>query len=99
MESKPVYFLAEISVHNPDLYNQYIQKAQPIVLKNGGRYLIRGGTTTSFSGDWNPPRLLLIEFPSLEHLHNCFNSKEYREIKILREKSAQTRAIIAEGYC
>ncbi len=94
----PVYVLIEIEIHDRDTYYQYIEKARPIVERYGGNYLIRGGQITPLFGDWNPERIILIEFSSHEDIERCFNSKEYLKIKELREKSTNTRSIILEGY-
>jgi uncharacterized protein (DUF1330 family) len=93
----PAYFIAEIQVLDPSLYARYVERVPDIVKKYGGRYLVRGGQATSFSGDWNPQRLILIEFADRGQLERCFSSPEYREIAPFRERSTVTRAIIVEG--
>lgn len=94
----PTYVLIEIEIHDRNPYFQYIEKARPIIESYGGHYLIRGGKITPLFGDWNPERIILIEFPSHENVERCFNSKEYLEIAKLRENSTNTRSIIIEGY-
>ena len=49
-------------------------------------------------GDWQPERIVLIEFESIEQVQEFFASPEYLAIVPLREQSATTRAIIVEGY-
>ena len=92
------YVLIEIEIHDRNMYFQYIEKARPIVESYGGHYVIRGGKITPLFGDWNPERIILIEFPSHENVERCFSSKEYLEIAKLRENSTKTRSIILEGY-
>jgi len=36
-----VYFIVEISVKNQDMYNEYINKVEPIIKKYKGNYLAR----------------------------------------------------------
>jgi len=91
------YFLADIEVKDEKMYTVYTDKAPEIIKKYGGIYLIKGGEATTVSGNWNPKRVILIEFPSREALDECFNSAEYREIAPLREKSTTSKAIIVEG--
>jgi len=92
------YVLIDIAVHDRAQYLQYIEKARPIVESYGGRYVIRGGEIKPLFGDWDPERIILIEFPSHANVERCFHSKEYLEIKHLRENSATTQAVILEGY-
>lgn len=78
-------------------YAQYIEKVRPIVEKHGGRYLTRGGKITPVAGDWKPERIILIEFPSADHVKQWWNSPEYKAIAGLRENSTTAQAVIVEG--
>ncbi|NYT03091.1 MAG: DUF1330 domain-containing protein, partial [Candidatus Methanofastidiosa archaeon] len=40
---------------------------------------------------------VIIEFESKDKFENWWNSKEYREIAILRERSAKVNAIVIQG--
>ncbi|MEQ8174995.1 MAG: DUF1330 domain-containing protein [Syntrophomonadaceae bacterium] len=94
----PVYLLIEIEIHNKDIYFEYIERARPLVERYGGHYLIRGGNAAPLFGEWKPERIILIQFPSREDVDRCFSSKEYLEIKPLRDNSTSTRAIILDGF-
>jgi uncharacterized protein (DUF1330 family) len=50
-----------------------------------------------FEGGWDPERIVVIVFDSMETWEGCFKSAEYRKIAPLREKSAETRALVVEG--
>ncbi len=93
----PVYMIIEIEIKNNQLYSKYVEKVPKVIEKYGGRYLIRGGKVTSLFGNWNPERIILIEFESVEMVQNCFKSSEYLELAPLREQSTITKAIIVEG--
>ncbi len=96
----PVYVIIDISVRTQAAkadYAQYVEKVRPIVEKYGGRYLARGGKITPVVGDWNPERVILIKFPSSDHVKQWWNSPEYKAIMSLRENSTTARAIIVEG--
>ncbi len=92
------YLILELVIMNKEIYAQYIEKAPAIIKKFGGRYLVRGGKVTLFSGNWNPERIVVIEFATMEQLQRCFNSSEYRKIAPLREQSTISKAIVVEGY-
>jgi uncharacterized protein (DUF1330 family) len=49
------------------------------------------------AGNWNPERVILIEFDSLERVQACFRSPEYLQLAPLRERSTMSRAIVVEG--
>ncbi|WP_281085491.1 DUF1330 domain-containing protein [Methanosarcina acetivorans] len=81
-----------------ELYAGYVEKVPEIIKKHGGRYLIRGGEVISMFGNWDPERIILIEFETLEKLRNCFNSEKYLEIAPSRENSTITESIVVNGY-
>lgn len=92
-----VYLIIDIEPKDRGLYAQYVQKVPPIIEKYGGRYLARGGKVTPLMGDWNPQRIILIEFDDIEQIQKCFHSPEYLEIAPLRERSTISRSIAVEG--
>jgi len=92
-----VYMIVEITVKNSELYSRYVAQVPQVVDKYGGRYLIRGGRATPLSGNWNPERIILLEFETVEQLRKCFESREYLEIAPLREQSTTSKSIVVEG--
>ncbi len=95
-----VYVIIDIAVRdqaaNAD-YARYVERVRPIVERYGGRYLARGGNVTTIAGDWRPERIILVEFPSSDHVKQWWDSPEYKAIAGLREQSTEARAIIVEG--
>ena len=94
----PGYFLLEIEVKDQAAYAEYLKVAPATVKQYGGKYLIRGGAVTPVEGGWNPKRLVLLEFPSVDHVKKWLNSPEYRQVAPIREHSTHSRAVIVEGY-
>lgn len=90
----PSFFLAEIEVHDPKMYKAYVSEASEIVQNYGGEYIFRSESIIPVSGNWAPHRLILIRFNSETDMLNCFASKEYLQIKHLREQSTTSRAVI-----
>jgi uncharacterized protein (DUF1330 family) len=91
------YVIVEIEVLDPSRYERYKQLAGPSVAAYGGKYIVRGGATSVLEGDWQPKRIVVLEFPSAEQAKAWWNSEEYKEGKALRQSIAHTRMIIAEG--
>lgn len=89
--------IIEIEVLEPALYAEYVDKVRPTVEKFGGRYLARGGKVRVLSGDWQPERIILLEFPSHERVEQWLSSPDYAPLRALRNKAARGRAIIVEG--
>ena len=93
------YFIVSVFQNNKkgqDEYDEYIELVKPIVEKYGGKYLVRSNKVTSFQKDYNPGRIVIIEWDTEEQIKSCFSSTEYREIAGKRENSVDSRAIIVE---
>ncbi len=92
-----VYMIIESKVLDADRYREYQSKVAEIVARHGGRYLSRGNRVIPLSADWNPERMILLEFPGERNIREWLASPEYRAIAPLREAGAAARAVILEG--
>jgi uncharacterized protein (DUF1330 family) len=96
-EDMAVYVIIEIKITDKGPYAEYVRKVRSIVEKYNGRYLVRGAKVIPIFGNWNPERIIVIEFPSSKDVKRWLNSQEYKEIARLREQSTITKAIMVEG--
>lgn len=91
------YVVVEIEVTDPQGYEQVKKLTPPIVAAYGGRYLARGGRTEVAHGDWQPKRLVILEFDSFEQAQAWVNSPEYSQVRVLRDQTARVNMVITEG--
>lgn len=91
------YVLVEIEVTDPVRYEAYKKMAEASIAAFGGRYLVRGGRVETLEGDWRPPRLVVLEFPSVERAREWWSSDAYRSGKELRQATARSRMILVQG--
>ena len=94
----PVYLIIDITIIDQDVYGEFVARVPAVVEQYGGRYLARSGEVSTMVGDWQPERIVLIEFETIEQVQEFFASPEYLALVPLREQSATSRAIIVEGY-
>ena len=93
----PAYVITETDVNDPDRYEHYKAAAPDTIAKYGGRYVARGGELEVFEGDWDPARLVVLEFDDLEAARRWYRSPEYEAAKRLREGAATMRMVAVEG--
>jgi uncharacterized protein (DUF1330 family) len=62
-----------------------------------GRYLARGGELAVLEGDWQPQRLVLLQFEDLQAAKRWYDSPAYREARGLREGAATLWVVAVEG--
>ena len=66
------------SISNEKKLKEYAVKAKAAVKKYKGKFLIRGGQTTTNEGE-SSPRTVIIEFSSYDKANLFYNSKEYQD--------------------
>ncbi len=93
----PAYVIADIEITDAELYKEYVKLAPAAVAQYGGRYLARGGHTEVLEGEWQPHRLVILEFESVERAKAWLNSPEYAPARALRQRSARSNLVVIEG--
>ena len=91
------YVLANVTVTNPEQYEEY-KKLSTIAMKAcGAEVCVRGGATEVLEGDWSPNRVVLLKFPSVEQARAFYDSPEYQAAKKARQGAAVMRMVLIEG--
>ena len=93
----PAYVIVEIEILDPGGYDEYKKLAGATVEKYGGKYIVRGGKTEVLEGDWQPKRIVVLQFDSIQRAKDWLNSEEYREPRKMRHRTARTNMIVTEG--
>jgi uncharacterized protein (DUF1330 family) len=93
----PAFIVVDIAIRDAATYARYKQLAPPSIAAYGGRYLVRGGTTTVLEGDWTPERFVILEFESANTARRWWESPEYAEAKALRQSCARTKMLLVDG--
>jgi uncharacterized protein (DUF1330 family) len=93
----PAYVVAQVEVLDPERFRVYQQLATASVEKFGGRFVVRGGSLLKLEGDWDPTRVVVVEFPSLERIERWYRSPEYVAAIEARKGAAVFRMIGVEG--
>ncbi len=91
------YVIADIDVTDPEGYEEYKKLAGPAVERYGGKYIARGGRVETLDGDWEPARIVLVQFDTVEQARRWWTSPEYEEAKAVRRKTATARIVVVEG--
>jgi uncharacterized protein (DUF1330 family) len=93
----PAYLIVETDIHDPEQYKQYTSAVPATIAQFGGRFVVRGGAHEVLEGDWDPTRLVMLEFEDMATLKRWFASPEYQAVKALREGAATLRVVAVEG--
>lgn len=89
------YVIVGVDVDDPDAYSTYSRDVPATVEAHGGRFLVRGGDWTTLEGEWPSSRIVVLEFPSVEHATAWHESPEYQAILPIRQQNAKTHFMVA----
>lgn len=84
------------SINDETALKNYATKAKIAVEKYKGKFLIKGGKTTTNEGDISP-RTVVIEFTSYDNANLFYNSKEYQDAHSILEGYAIRHHQTVEG--
>jgi uncharacterized protein (DUF1330 family) len=92
------YLIGDVEVLDREAYAEYVRRFDAILKKFGGRTLVVSSETEPIEGNWRPKRLVILEFPSMQHARDWHASPEYQEILPIRLNNAITHFVtLAEG--
>ena len=91
------YVIIDLDVFDIEHYLAYQQAIRPVLETAGARYLARGGAFKVYDGDYQPRRLIVLEFPSLEAVDAFYESEGYRALEPQRRACSRARIIAVEG--
>jgi uncharacterized protein (DUF1330 family) len=91
------YVIVEIEIVDPIGYEEYKKQAASTVHSHGGKYIVRGGKAEVLEGDWQPRRIVILQFDSMERAKEWLHCEEYREPRKIRHRTAKTNMILVEG--
>ena len=94
---KKAYWVGIVNVKNHDEYKKYTDIAGPALISADAKILIRGGKIKNLEGNIMN-RIVVIEFPAMEHAETFYNSDEYRKgLKYINSEVADRFLNIAEA--
>jgi uncharacterized protein (DUF1330 family) len=97
-DAPPAYVIASIDIHDLDGIRTYTERVAATHAGHGSRYLSRGGRVEVVEGAWQPPRLILIEFPSWDEARSWYFSDAYQELVRARQPYSTTDMVLVEGH-
>ncbi|HEY5849020.1 MAG TPA: DUF1330 domain-containing protein [Microlunatus sp.] len=94
----PAYIVVRVgAITDPDRYNEYRTQTRALLTHYGARYLVKGYDEQVAEGG-TPERFTIIEFPSLDTIHEFWNSQEYNRIRQIRVGAVDVKAGFVDGF-
>jgi uncharacterized protein (DUF1330 family) len=95
----PAYLIADETIEDPETFETYKRAVLPLITRFGGRFLSRGGQleVLETGRDWNPDRMVIIEFPSMSALKDWYDSADYAAVREIRFRSARSTLVALDS--
>lgn len=91
----PAYMVSQYRSSNE--YDAYRKAVIELNRKHGARILTKAGTARCIEGNWAADSMVIIEFASAEAAKEFYESKEYAEVKALRESAPPLTIVVMDG--
>ena len=92
------YLVVDAKSSDAERMAEYRRLAQIAVEKFGGCYLVRGGAYEVLEGEWQPQRLVVVQFDNAEKARLFYDSPEYLEARQVRASCSHFDMLLIEGH-
>ena len=93
----PAYFVVQSTISDEAQYQTYREAVVPLIMKHGGKFIVRGAKVEALEGRHDGRRMVIFEFPSMAAIHTFWNSPEYLPVKKIRRGAAVLDVWAVEG--
>lgn len=91
------YVIVDVRITDPARYEDYKKLTPGSLLPYEGKFVVRGGRCETLEGSWEPGRIVVLEFPSMEKAKAWWSSEGYAAARALRQSASLTQMIVVEG--
>ena len=91
------YVIVEVTIHDPVAYENYKKLTPAAVAAYDGKFVVRGGQAEALEGEWQPERIVVLEFPTVERAKEWWSSEMYTKAKVIRQSAATTKMLVVQG--
>mgnify|MGYP003449379958 FL=1 len=91
------YVIFDGEIRDMTEFQGFIKGVKPAVDQAGARYLARGGAHKVYEGDWQPRRVVILEFPSVAAWEAFYTGSVYQGLKAIRDECSSARLVSVEG--
>ena len=91
------YVIFDVDIRDPARYQEFMAGVKPALEKAGAKYLARGGEHKVYEGDWQPRRIVLLEFPSVAAWEAFYTGPTYQGLKSVRDACSSARLVSVAG--
>jgi uncharacterized protein (DUF1330 family) len=90
------YLIANIRVHDKEIFEKFKSMSTPLISEYGGKLLVRTPEVDRREGDVTG-LVVMLQFPNIEMAQTFYESESYTAAKLVREGGSSTDLCLVEG--
>ena len=75
------YVIFDVEIFDLTRYQEFMVGVKPALEAAGGKYLARAGEHRVYEGDWEPRRIVILEFPDIAAFESFYNGPVVKTFK------------------
>jgi len=91
------YLVLDFSIHDLEGFRPYVETVPSYIARHGGKYVVRGTEPRTIEGDWQPERMVIIEFPSRQNAEHFLEDPEFKELAKIRHRTTTSKLVLVDG--
>jgi uncharacterized protein (DUF1330 family) len=91
------YLVLDFSVKDFAGFRKYIAEIPAFITKHAGRYIVQGTRPTTVEGDWQPDRMVILEFPERANAEAFLGDPEIAELFKVRHATTAGKLVLVDG--
>ncbi len=91
------YIIFDVKVTDLTAQGDYLKLANESLEPFQSKTIVHGGVVEVLEGDWEPERVVVVEFESMEQARQWYMSPTYTKAKEILRRAASTKVILVEG--
>jgi uncharacterized protein (DUF1330 family) len=92
------YVITDAKVSDVEKYEGYKSLTPAAIAAAGGEFLVRGGEHVVLEGNWNPTRVVMLKFGSMEAAKAFYDGELYRAARAKRAGATEFfNMIVVQG--
>ena len=87
------FFVTDLTVTSSDALAAFETEADAMVLKHGGRFLVRTGMGDVLEGHWKPQRMIIEAFADRKSIHAMYDDPDNQPLIAKRQAASMAKAL------
>ncbi|MBC7717667.1 MAG: DUF1330 domain-containing protein [Pseudorhodobacter sp.] len=91
------HVIFNVEIRDMARYQDFMKGVKPALDAANGRYLAGGNAHKVYEGDWQPRRIVVLEFPSVAAFESFYTGPVYQGLRAVRDECSSARLVSVEG--